>query len=213
MSWRGGFLRACLKKSVLSVPADVRRRRVLVFWRGARLLTSAHMKSEVNTDLHRRRKPNAFFAFDLAGRPFERPVRLGLAPLCSPYLRLWRPYPRLHSTCVSVNALRHTCGTRDFCSQSLLHSRSKVIGELSGRGTSQLRELVLPQSKPNVRVSPGLPEPRRRRAGWYPAMLHHSTRTRFSRWVEAAFRENVAYQSPDLRATVPAACSTLCAGY
>lgn len=133
-----------------SAAADVRRLNV-----SAGGLTSAHMKSEVKTDLTCGESQSPFLALGLAGQPFDRlwggrgegPFRVG-RPACGRRGGSTRP-------CCLVVALRHTWGTQAVPGPGSL-------GGCRVGGTSQLRELVLPRSKPNVGVSPSLPDPRRR---------------------------------------------------
>lgn len=132
---------------------------------------------------------------------------------------------RFTRPCVSVNALRHTWGTRagstfsveassflqSFCVCSV--ARSKVIGELSGQGTNQLRGLVtavrpsrtfgsLPASRIRCRCRPLGPAAHRT------ALAARCLR----RWVEPRFRGIVWHRTVGRCPTAPTGRAGLCAG-
>ena len=132
------------------------------------LLTSAHMKSEVKTNF-----PNSedqkFFALGLAGRPFEgswgvRPRRF-----------LWasarrQPSPRIHSTVRfgersqahmgDSGASAHLFFEASFsCLFVLGLPGPRSLGSCRARGPASYGEFRCHVSKPNVWVSPGLPDP------------------------------------------------------
>jgi hypothetical protein len=116
-----------------------------------RLLTSAHMKSEVKTDFPRSESQSGLL---LTSQDDRSKVRA--ACVCAVFLG-WagrQPSPRIHSTVRFGERSQAHMGDSGLLSSCLRScfafflsawlARSKVIGELSGQGTSQLRGLALP---------------------------------------------------------------------
>ena len=188
------------------------------------LLTSAHMKSEVKTKFPGGDGRNAFSLWaSQDNRSKVRATCVGAvffgASLCR------QPSPRIHSTVRFGERSQAHMGDSGLCllcsfSRSffslLLHfiARSKVIGELSGQGTSQLRGLSrtvhprrtfgsLPASRIRCR------SPARFQPGGVP---HCASRTWLSRWVGLRYREIVWRRTPAGFARAPAGCAGSCAG-
>jgi len=145
--------------SLLLVAADVSPRTSLPA-ADQRRLTSAHMKSEVKTDLSPWRRPEAF---SLLASQDDRSKSRVACVLGRPRWALAQRQlsPRIHSTVRFGERSQAHMGDSGVALHTLeaSFSQSMVIGEISGQGTSQLRGLSLPSSKPNVWVSPGLPDP------------------------------------------------------
>jgi hypothetical protein len=103
--------------------------------------------------LSQQRRPGVFRSW-----PRRTTVRRFVGRASAPLFGLQLAGSRLRGftrPCASVNALRHTWGTRGLCTSFLRSifflslcawlARSKVIGELSSQGTSQLRGVSLPR--------------------------------------------------------------------
>jgi hypothetical protein len=95
------------------------------------------------------RKPKVILTFDLAGQPSEQVLRASAITLF--WTAASARFADSLDQCNSVNALRHTWGTR-FCGPWSL-------GSWRAWGPSSYGNFGLRQFTPNVWVSPGLPDP------------------------------------------------------
>jgi len=162
------------------------------------------MKSGVKTDFARSESQSVFIAFDFAGRPVEVARLARRGPLAFWRCRFGGRFGGFTRPCASVNALRHTWGTRGLCFPVQGHRGVVGLGDQPATGT---RVATIQAERWGLTQPPGsAPPPGRRRPAAFPPLQSHMT---FAVGCGSWPRKRLGSNSPPVRQSVQRVRSSL----